>query len=152
MELERFTQFGEHSIRLAEMMIKTLADFKVKSVSAPEININEPIIAIKSYPGTPIYIAFNPKIVYYGDDSAIAEEECFSYPGLKVKIKRPYTIRTRFQDPNGTVITKQFDGAVSRLFQHEMTHIEGRIFWNDANFINKNRAIKDWKRLSRKIK
>lgn len=150
MVLKRIEVFNEYTKRIADKMIETLNNYNIKSLAAPEIEIFEPVIAIRSYPNEPIYVAFNPKIVNYSEETATVEEECFSYPGLKVRITRPYEIRVRFNDPYGTIITKTFNGAVSRLFQHEMTHLEGRIFWNDANFYNKNKAIKNWKILSRK--
>ena len=152
MELKKFDNFGEPAIRISEKMIETLNNYKIKSVSAPEIAIYEQVIAVRAYPNEPIYVAFNPRIVNYGDATATIDEECFSYPGLKVRITRPYEIRVRFNDPYGNIVTKTFDGAISRLFQHEMTHMNNYIFWNDANFYNKNKAIKNWKILSRKVK
>lgn len=146
-----FETFGEQSVELANKLINELNRTKAPSVSAPEIGINYKVFAVRSYPGEPVFVAFNPKIVYYSDEVATAEETCFSYPGLKVRITRPYAIRARFQEPYGITTTKAFDGAIARLFQHEMCHMEEKIFWNDANFFHRNRAIKQWKQISRRL-
>lgn len=151
MDLLKFENFGEQSVQVANQLINALNNSKALSVSAPEIGLNYRVIAVRSYPGDPVFVAFNPRIVHYSDDYAVGEEECFSYPGLKVKITRPFSIRVRFQDPAGVTTTKNFNGAISRLFQHEMCHMQGKIFWEDANFLHRNRAIKQWKQISRKL-
>lgn len=152
MDLLTYENFGEQSVELANKLINVLNASRALSVSAPEIGINYRVFACRSYPGEPVYVAFNPRIVYKSDDQlASAIEECYSYPGLKVKITRPYKIRARFQDPSGVTTTKAFEGGVARLFQHEMCHMEGRIFWDDCNFLHRNRAIKQWKQISRRL-
>lgn len=152
MDLIKFTNFGQESVDISNQLIDTLNKYKIDSVSAPEIGINYTIFAVRSYPGEPVFVAFNPKLVYKSEDSlATAHEKCFSYPGLQVKITRPYSIRVRFQDPAGVVTTKAFDGAIARLFQHEFCHMENRVFWDDANFINRSKAIKDWKQIQRRL-
>lgn len=151
MDLLTYETFGEQSVELANKLIAELNKTKSVSISAPEIGINYKVFAIRSYPGEPVFVAFNPKIVYHSDEVATVEETCYSYPNLKVKITRPYKIRARFQEPYGITTTKAFEGGLARLFQHEMCHMEGKVFWDDANFLHKNRAIKQWKQISRRL-
>jgi peptide deformylase len=74
------------------------------------------------------------------------EEGCLTFPGLTVKIKRPQHIRVRFTKPNNETITRQFTGMTARIFQHELDHLDGIIFYNRANRFHRDRALEKWRR------
>jgi peptide deformylase len=74
------------------------------------------------------------------------EEGCLTYPGLIVKIKRPQHVRVRFTKPNGETITKLFTGMTARIFQHELDHLDGIIFYNKANRVHRDKALEKWRR------
>jgi peptide deformylase len=107
--------------------------------------VGEPyrIFAMRGQPEN--FVCFNPKIVQPSEMEVVLEEGCLTYPGLLVKIKRPQHIRVRFQMPNGDTITKQFTGMTARVFQHEMDHLDGIVFFNRANRYHKELAFKKWK-------
>lgn len=135
-------------VELSQLLIKSIKDYNAIGISANQLGINAQVFAIKY---DPYYICFNPRIVHESPELAMGTEGCLSYPGLAVKVIRPYSIRVRFQTPSGATTTKNFEGGISRIFQHEMTHMRGEIFWQGANYFHKNKAIKDWKALERKI-
>jgi peptide deformylase len=107
--------------------------------------VGEPyrIFAMRGQPEN--FVCFNPRIVQPSEMEVVLEEGCLTYPGLLVKIKRPQHIRVRFQLPNGDTITKQFTGMTARVFQHEMDHLNGLVFFNRANRYHKELAFKKWK-------
>ena len=153
MIIENFNNFGQEARDIKEKLFSVLENKEIAGVSAPELNIPYKILAIKNYPGKPWMIAFNPRIVYSSDVVLAMHETCYSYPGLKVRINRPKSIRVRFADENGAINTLSMEDALARLFQHEMVHMEpDGIFWNDASYLYKNKAIKDWKALTRKLR
>ncbi len=151
--LRKFTNFGEESSELQKKLFEVLNNPAIPGISAPELGINYSVFYVKNVQGQPWIIAFNPRIVYSSDKLVDVHETCYSYPGIKVRIRRPESIRARWETPSGETITRQLDGAVARLFQHEMTHMkdDARPFWFDANYLNKNKAIRDWKSLSRRL-
>ena len=73
------------------------------------------------------------------------EEICLTYPGLSVKIKRPQHIRVRFTMANGETVTKQFTGMTARIFQQQLDHLNGIIFYSRANLYHREQALKKWK-------
>lgn len=152
--IPRFENFDEESLRIQNQLNDVLKNKAIPGISAPELGINFPIIAVKNTANNPWVIAFNPRIVYASGEMLNVYETCYSYPGIMVKISRPQSIRVRYQDATGETLTSQLEGAVARLFQHEMTHlaIPPRSFWMDATYIHKNKAIKDWKTMSRKLR
>jgi peptide deformylase len=92
---------------------------------------------------------FNPRIVDMSSETIVLEEGCLSYPGMFVKVKRPRRIKVRYADPNGKVVTRVFDGMSARVFQHELSHLNGQSFINDANFLERERVKKRIKKLNR---
>jgi len=119
------------------------------SLSASQIGHDIQMFVIKNWNEYKLFI--NPRIVYESPEIAQATETCLSFPGVAIKINRPYSIRVRYQDLNGITKTDTLEGGPARLFQHEMTHMQGKLFWEDANFLNRNKALKDWKAIKRKL-
>lgn len=95
---------------------------------------------------------FNPNIVDYNTEEEYAEEGCLSFPGLWVKVKRPITIRARFQTWDGTQDTIVLGGYSARVFQHEYDHMFGVTFHQRANTFHLDRAKKNLKLLNRRRK
>jgi peptide deformylase len=96
-----------------------------------------------------IIACFNPKIVNVSDETIVLEEGCLSFPGLIVKVKRPLSAKIRYTEPNGNVVTTQWDGMTARIAQHEIDHLDGRTMLDAATFMERDRAKKKWKQLKR---
>jgi peptide deformylase len=92
------------------------------------------------------FVCFNPKVVQPSETLISLEEGCLTFPGLLVKIKRPQHIRVRFQTPNGDTLTKQFTGMTARIFQHELDHLDGIVFYNRANRVHRDTALEKWRK------
>jgi len=91
------------------------------------------------------FVCFNPKIIQPSEMEITLEEGCLTFPGLLVKIKRPQHVRVRFTTPNGETMTRQFTGMTARIFQHELDHLDGSLFYNKANRFHREKALKKWK-------
>lgn len=102
--------------------------------------------------GDPDVVCFNPKIVWSSEQTALMEEGCLTYPLLYLKIRRPVSIRARYQDEHGVTHTKQFDGISARCFQHELDHMNGIHYQTHASKLELNRAKRQLKLLQRKLK
>ena len=101
--------------------------------------------------GDPAFVCFNPRITAYAGEEVKMHEGCLSYPGLYVKKARPEIIRCRFFSPTGTPIVKKFTGMTSRIFQHEMEHMEGGNFLEGIGPLALDFAKKRQAKLLRKV-
>lgn len=135
--------------RVIEQLVLVCEQRKAVSLSAPQLGHNLQVFVLKDYDGYRSFV--NPKIVHEFEELAQATEISLSYPGLAVKVNRPYSVRVRYQTSKGETKTETLEGGLARLFQHEMSHMRGKPYWEDANFINRNKAIKDWKSIKRKL-
>lgn len=134
---------------LALILIRKVNEHNGLGLSANQIGIPYSVFVIK---GDPNIVCFNPKIVSNGDDETYMVEGCLSYPNLLIKVRRPVEIRTRFQVPSGAITTKPFVGLTSRVFQHELDHLNGIAFFNRANLYHKEQAFRKLKNDSRRAK
>jgi peptide deformylase len=128
---------------LARNLVKTMYDHNGVGLAANQVGIPYRVFAMRGSPEN--FVCFNPKIVQPSEMEIILEEGCLTYPGLLVKIKRPQHIRVRLTTPNGETLTKQFTGMTARIFQHELDHLNGIIFYNRANLYHRDQALKKWK-------
>ena len=73
------------------------------------------------------YIFINSKIIKIEGD-VLYEEGCLSVPGIRAEINRPETITLRYQDLDQNFHENTFSGIVSRVIQHELDHLQGKLF------------------------
>lgn len=130
---------NDNAYELATNLIETMNANNGIGLAANQCNIPKRVFVMK---GEPNYACFNPKIINQSDEVILLEEACLSFPGVVVPIKRPKSIRVRFQTPNGEVTTKTFTGMTARTFLHELDHLNGILFYNNANRYHREKALK----------
>jgi len=131
-------------VQFAKDLVKFMYDNNGIGIAANQVGIPYRIFAMRGAPEN--FVCINPKIVWKSEAKVELEEGCLTYNGLLVKITRPQHIRVRFSTPNGDVLTKQFTGITARIFQHELDHLDGILFYNRANRYHRDQALKKWKR------
>jgi len=119
---------------LYELLRDKMCKLKTLGLSAPQLGIMTRVFVFGN-PDDPdsIMPLFNPTIVNFGDEITIYEEQCSTFPGLFLKVKRPNTVRMRYSGLDGDVITHNFQGMTARVALHEVDHLNGILFTNRAN-------------------
>lgn len=131
-------------IQFAHDLVKFMYENNGIGLAANQVGVPYRVFSMRADPEN--FVCYNPKIVQASEMEVTLEEGCLSFPGLLVKVKRPQHIRVRFQTPNGDVMTKQFTGMSARVFQHELDHLEGILYFSRANRYHREIAMKKWKR------
>ena len=131
-------------IEFSRDLVKFMYEKNGIGLAANQVGVPYRIFAMRGQPEN--FVCFNPKIVWKSDAKIELEEGCLTFPGMLVKIIRPQHIRVRFNTPNGDILTKQFTGMTARIFQHELDHLDGVLFYNHANRYHRDQALKKWKR------
>lgn len=72
-------------------------------------------------------VLINPGIVAR-DGEIITEEGCLSVPGFYAEVKRAERIRVSFLDRDGSAVERDMDGLLAVCVQHEMDHLDGKLF------------------------
>ncbi|NNF86507.1 MAG: peptide deformylase [Winogradskyella sp.] len=93
--------------------------------------------SVKSFKQTFI----NAKILVEEGDEWAFSEGCLSIPDIREDVFRQPKIKIQFQDENFKTHTKEYDGLIARVIQHEYDHIEGVLFTDKLSSFKK-RIIK----------
>jgi peptide deformylase len=73
------------------------------------------------------HVLINPRILEK-DGVAITEEGCLSVPGFYEEVERANHIRVAFTNRNGEETEMEVEGLLAVCIQHEMDHLEGKLF------------------------
>ena len=136
-------------LELATNLAETMLNKNGLGLAANQCGLSYRVFVIRS---EPMLACFNPVITAFGPDQVLLDEGCLSFPFLYIKIKRPDLVRVRYQDPNGETIVERFVGMTSRIFQHELDHLNGITFQSHANRIHLARALNQQKHHLRNTK
>jgi peptide deformylase len=134
---------------LAETLVNTMFKHNGLGLAANQVGLLYRVFALRT---DPPLVVFNPRIVDASEDQIYLDEGCVSFPNLFVKIKRPKSIRARFEVFTGETFTEKYTGMTARCFQHEFDHSEGILFTSRANNYHLQIAKKNRKILLRRIK
>lgn len=83
------------------------------------------------------YAVFNPKIEKISQETDIMEEGCLSIPNTFGKVDRPSRVVLSGLDQNGKKIKIKAWGLLARVFQHEVDHLNGKLFIDKAVEVHK---------------
>src|SRR3989338_1641319 len=83
------------------------------------------------------YAIFNPEIIKKSKEIEGAEEGCLSIPEIYGNIKRHYEIILSGYDLRGKKIKIKAWGFLARVFQHEVDHLDGKLFMDAATDLRK---------------
>ena len=72
---------------------------------------------------------------------SLCKEGCLSFPNLYVKRKRFETVWVDYMDLNGKNMIAKFDGLEAVCVQHEIDHIQGKLFYDDVSDAELGAAI-----------
>lgn len=136
-------------IQLAKDLYETMLSNKGLGLAAPQVGLPYRVFAMAANPGI---VCFNPRIVDRTTEEIVLEEGCLSFPNMFIKVKRPKSIKVRYTEPNGNVVTKTLTGMTARCFMHELDHLDGIVYTRRANKVHLERAKRQKKELDRLVK
>lgn len=113
---------------LVKKMIKIMQEAEGAGLAAPQIGESLRICTIQE--GGKIYVLINPQITTYSREKEICEEGCLSFPGKYIPVKRARKIKVRFTDQLGEKIKLKAEDLLARIIQHEVDHLDGKLFIN----------------------
>lgn len=116
-------------LKIAREMIKLTEDFtdpEGVGLSANQIGREENLCVVKLR--KKFLICFNIKVLKSSKNKRTFFEGCLSVPDIYGEVKRPTSVTVSYQDENGKVITKPLSGVSAWILQHEIDHLNGKLF------------------------
>jgi peptide deformylase len=129
--------------RLVADMIETMIDANGAGLAAPQVHVPLRVVVFqapegRSDPGlsederfdhtAPLTVLVNPEIEIVGDETEGGWEGCLSVPGLRGFVERHFHIRYRGHDLDGRVVSRTAKGFHARVVQHELDHLDGKLY------------------------
>lgn len=114
--------------RLVADMFETMYQAPGIGLAATQVDVHQRVIVIDVSEERDQPLALiNPEILER-DDTTTGEEGCLSVPGFTETVVRSRRIRVRALDPQGKPFEFEADGLLAICVQHEMDHLEGKLF------------------------
>ena len=135
---------------LAFSLTETLNKLRGLGLSANQVGLKERVCAVNM--GEHIWVMFNPEIIERSETFADFAEGCLSYPGLYLKLKRPDHIKVRFQAIGGQYTEHEFNGLTAVCVQHEIDHLDGKLYTDLVSPIKLDQAKRKIKKNLKKMK
>jgi peptide deformylase len=136
------TEFNAELGRLVDDMFETMYGAPGIGLAATQVDVHKRLIVIDvSEARNEPVVLINPEILAR-EGSAETEEGCLSVPGIFDEVKRAAKIRVRAQDRTGAVFERDCEGVLAVCVQHEMDHLEGKLFVDYLSDLKRQRIRK----------
>ena len=123
-------------------------------LAAPQVGILKRLIVIDCSDNKDIKkpLKFiNPEITKLSKNISEFEEGCLSLPSQYAKVIRPSEITLKYKNIEGLICESKFSGLEATCIQHEIDHLDGKLFVDHISKLKKNIIIKKLKKLKKKI-
>lgn len=145
-------EISKNSIEKAKQIVEdlhdTMMDFRERygfgrAIAAPQIDEAYRVIYMNFDNNSIAFI--NPRLEPIGEEVFEIWDDCMSFPGLEVKLKRYRAVRVYYKDLEWNDCTIEFEGDLAELIQHEYDHLDGilavqRAIDNKSLRVNKDKA------------
>lgn len=145
--------FDKNLVNLSKDLIDTMYDADGVGLAAPQIGINKRIFVMdcsSENEEKDCRVVINPEIEHASEELGSYKEGCLSIPGITEEISRPKVIKVLYQDVNGVLQRDTYDDLWSICFQHELDHLNGKLFIDHLRpmkkILVKNKMKKSWKK------
>jgi len=123
-------------------MIETMHNAEGIGLAATQVDVHEQVIVMQIPDDLEEpRILINPKIVE-SDGETTYDEGCLSIPEYYAPIKRAETIKITALDEQGEIYELEADGLLAICIQHEMDHLQGKVFVDYLSRLKQDRVRK----------
>jgi len=138
---------------LIDDMFETMYDAPGVGLAAVQVGVTTRIVTMDASRGDdekqPLAL-INPEIIWSSDALNEYEEGCLSIPEFYGVVTRPTKVGVRFLDLDGKVLEREMDGLAATVIQHEIDHLNGKLFIDHLSRLKRERVIKKFQKQARR--
>lgn len=138
---------------LADDMLETMYDAPGIGLAAPQVGVLSRLIVldcVKEEGEAPRpLVMFNPEVVAASDETNSYEEGCLSIPDQYAEVTRPAEVTVKWIDRDGTERQEDFDGLWATCVQHEIDHLNGKLFIDYLSAMKRQMITRKMQKLKR---
>lgn len=123
---------------LIDNLIATVEDVDGVGIAAPQVYESVRIFIMASHPNAryptaphmPATAIINPEIISHSKETVKDWEGCLSIPGVRALVPRYKTVKVKYFTRDGKAVTTEYSDFLARIFQHEIDHLNGLVFYD----------------------
>jgi peptide deformylase len=128
---------------LIDDMFETMYAAPGIGLAATQVNVHQRVLVIDlSEDQREPRVFINPEVTVLDPDLGEYDEGCLSVPGYYETVNRPRKIEVRALDRQGEVFTEVLDGLLATCLQHEIDHLNGKLFVDYLSPLKRQRIRK----------
>ena len=134
------TVFDEELEHLIEDMLETMHEAEGIGLAATQVNVHKRLLVIdvsENRDAPQVFI--NPEFEIIENELAEYNEGCLSVPGFYETVSRPRAVKITAQDAKGEKIEQAADGILATCIQHEIDHLDGKLFVDYLSTLKRHR-------------
>ncbi|MCC5965009.1 MAG: peptide deformylase [Natronohydrobacter sp.] len=139
--------------KLAEDMLETMYDAPGVGLAAPQVGVLKRLFVmdcVKEEGADPRpMVLINPEIVATSEEMNTYEEGCLSIPEHYAEVTRPKRVTMRWIGLDGKLQEEEFDGLWATCAQHELDHLNGKLFIDHLGAIKRGMITRKMVKLKR---
>ena len=140
-------------IAILDQMLECMYQNNGIGLAAPQVGILKRLVVIDCSDNKdmkkPLKL-INPEITELSKNFSEFEEGCLSLPSQYAKVARPSEITLKYKNIEGLICESKFSGLEATCIQHEIDHLEGKLFVDHISKLKKNIIIKKLKKFKKK--
>ena len=133
-------------------MAETMYEAPGVGLAATQVDIHERIVVIDvSDDQNELMVFINPEIVWASPEKKTWREGCLSVPEFYDEVERPARVKVRALDLDGKEFEVDADGLLAVCLQHELDHLQGKVFVEYLSLLKRNRISQKMKKRSKEL-
>ncbi len=125
---------------LVKDMLETMYEAQGIGLAATQVDVHERVIVIDvSEERNQPMVLINPEIVWASEEKQLGDEGCLSVPGIYDGVERSVAVQLSALDADGASREIEAEGLLAICMQHEMDHLQGKVFVEYLSPLKKNR-------------
>jgi peptide deformylase len=133
-------------------MADTMYEAPGVGLAATQVDIHERILVIDvSDSQNELMVFINPELVWVSPEKKLWREGCLSVPEYFDEVDRPAVVRVRALDINGKEFEVEADGLLAVCLQHEMDHLQGKVFVEYLSMLKRTRISLKLKKRAKEL-
>ena len=133
-------------------MADTMYEAPGVGLAATQVDIHERIVVIDvSDEQNELMVFINPEIIWASAETKSWREGCLSVPEFYDEVERPAQIRLKALDLDGKEFEVEADGLLAVCLQHELDHLQGKVFVEYLSLLKRTRISQKMKKRAKEL-
>ncbi len=148
---EPVTEVTDELRTLIDDMFETMYDAPGIGLAATQVNVHQRLLVIDvSEDHSEPLVFINPEVEVLDPELGEYDEGCLSVPGFYETVNRPRRVRVTAMDRDGQSFTRELEGLLAICLQHEIDHLDGKLFVDYISPLKRQRIRKKLEKTHRR--